>query len=56
MSDITQPYLLNGRWEVKITRRNKKFYIVSSEDKQSIIEYRDEFLQAQQQRLKQKQR
>lgn len=49
MGQITEPYNLKGLWTVKITRNNGQTYLVTSPDKQSIVDYRQEFLNAQKQ-------
>lgn len=57
---ITEPYKIKeGKTElfaVSIRRRNGTSYQVKSEDKQSIIDYRKEFLEAAQKRLLQSQK
>lgn len=53
---ITEPYQIKDGWTVKITRKNNTSYEVKSEDLQSIIDYREEFLAAQQKRLLQSQK
>ena len=41
---ITEPYKIETGWAVDITRKNGKKYRVTSEDKQSIVDYRAFFL------------
>lgn len=43
---ITEPYQIKDGWAIKITRRNGTSYQVKSEDYQSIVDYREEFLAA----------
>lgn len=47
---ITEPYKVGNEWAVTIVRRNGTEYRVRSEDMQSIIDYRNEFIQLKQQR------
>jgi len=52
MGQITEPYNLKGLWTVRITRKNGQTYLVTSPDKQSIEDYRAEFLAAQKKRTR----
>lgn len=56
MGTITEPYKIKNGWAVKITRKNNTFYETKSEDLQSIIDYREEFLAERQKRLLQSQK
>lgn len=42
---ITEPYSIGHEWCVQITRNNGTKYLVRSEDYQSIVDYRNEFIE-----------
>lgn len=44
---ISEVYNIKGGYAVKITRTNGSSYQVKSDDYQSIVDYRNEYLQAQ---------
>lgn len=51
---ISEPYKIDGGYAVKITRRNGAEYRATSPDYQSIVEYRNDFLEFQKQKQKRK--
>lgn len=51
---ITEPYKIDGGYAVKIIRRNGSEYRAISPDYQSVVDYRNEFLEFQKQKQKTK--
>lgn len=45
MGTITEPYAIGREWGVQITRKNGTTYVVRSDDYQSIVDYRKEFIE-----------
>ena len=53
---ISEPYKTKNGYAITIVRKNGASYRVTSDDLQSLVEYREEFLAARQKRLLQSQK